>query len=187
MPTVPEDMCCGKMLDDEETVFRKVQEALDDSLPDTALPALADVIAFQLLDCDESDGAFIAFLEELTDKYRFYKEKEEEELTLPVEEETRKLHAACDETMRNDKPAIQAVNEELWWLDFQPRKGSFITEAPSMQDAVRKAWALDCNPGGTVAAYVYPGGVVGSEFRNRLLSWNEADALLKQIQKKSVN
>jgi hypothetical protein len=76
---------------------------------------------------------------------------------------------------------------ELWWLDFQPRKGSFITEAASLIEAVRRAWERGCNPGGNVAGYVYPDGLIGPEFRNRLLSWDEAEALLKQIQKKSLN
>jgi hypothetical protein len=120
MTTVPEDTCstCGKSLDDEDAVFSKIQQAIEDCLPETAVPALADAVAFQLLDCDEPDGAFIAFLEELTDKYRFYKEQqgeegddEEQPAPLTDSDSDKALHYACNETMRRvkNKPAIQAV------------------------------------------------------------------------------
>jgi hypothetical protein len=75
----------------------------------------------------------------------------------------------------------RSPTEELWWLDFQPRLGTFITMAYSIQDAARKASALGCNPGDcAVAGWLYPLDI-GKTFQNRLLSWDEAEALMRSF------
>jgi hypothetical protein len=76
---------------------------------------------------------------------------------------------------------------ELWWLDFKPRLGTFITEAPGLVHAIRQAWKLDCNPGGTVVGSVIPKDRIEPEYWNRLLSWEEAEELLKQVHALHLN
>jgi hypothetical protein len=85
-------------------------------------------------------------------------------------------HPGCPGHVENRSPT-----EQLWWLDFQPRLGTFITMAYSIQDAVRKALALGCDPKDcAVAGYVY-GLDIEKEFQNRLLSWDEAEALMRSF------
>lgn len=82
----------------------------------------------------------------------------------------------------------------LWWLSFidpdlspppaeqRPGGPSFlgvvIVEATDMLSAVRRAHELGCNPGGAVQGFgPLPIGGVGPEFRDRLLSAQEAGQL----------
>jgi hypothetical protein len=86
-------------------------------------------------------------------------------------------HGSMEEAIRHEPKKLG-----LYWLDFQQPKGSFITIATGPLDALRKAYGqhsvLDnC----AVACRFYPEEEICEDFRDRLLSWDEAETLFKRI------
>lgn len=74
------------------------------------------------------------------------------------------------------------MNLALWWLSFvDPTTRAFlgvcIVPGLEMKDAIRSAWAAQCNPGGSVMGWVVPSEVVPfieEKWRARLLTRDEA-------------
>jgi hypothetical protein len=57
---------------------------------------------------------------------------------------------------RHKQEQFAWLPKELWWLDFLDDGrllGVSVVYASNMMEAVREAWRLDINPGGTVIAY----------------------------------
>lgn len=84
--------------------------------------------------------------------------------------------------------AVEAASPEpgLWWLSFtdpsRPKGDQFlgvaVVEAIGHHHALRQTHILGINPGGEVAGWgPIPVGSVATEWRNRLLSRDEAEAL----------
>ena len=73
-----------------------------------------------------------------------------------------------------------------WWLSFVDPElpegdrflGVCVVQGANVVDAVERAWALGCNPGGAVAGWVLPPlEEPDPEWRERLLTRAEAEAL----------
>ena len=83
----------------------------------------------------------------------------------------------------------------LFWLSFadgsKPKGtqflGACVVEAPSFADAIQVAWAHGCNPGGEclgreIHSLLVP--FVGPEWRDRVLTWKDCEALDAHLEKK---
>jgi hypothetical protein len=69
----------------------------------------------------------------------------------------------------------------LWWLSFSNADGPLgvaVVQAPGVLEAVVRSHELGINPGGEVAFFgPLPDSAIGPEWRDRLLSEDEAHAI----------
>jgi hypothetical protein len=82
---------------------------------------------------------------------------------------------------REQERQERADGPRWWWLSFATAEqflGVAVVEAVTFEDAIRAARARGCNPGGEVQAQRLPGDHrIGPEYRNRLLSASDIDAM----------
>jgi hypothetical protein len=78
-----------------------------------------------------------------------------------------------------------ADDDPLWWLSFcdtdRPPGTQFlgvaIVAAPTLAAAIVRAHKLGVNPGGQVGSVELPAGAVAEQWRDRLLTRDEAESI----------